>query len=852
MSSIYPTFGATGSSSSGLPASTVSQASQGGSPLFISGLVSGINTSQVIQALMQTVEQPQLQLESQQHAIQSQIADYQAISADLAGLQSAADALSQPGALQATSATSSDTSAVAATSTGGGVDGSVSFTVQQLAAADQMASSGTVSSTAQVVTSQPSLLVSAGASALGLSSIAAGTGLSLGSHQLEVTQASQAATTTGAALSGSTTIVAGSNDTLDVTVDGVAHSITIAAGTYGTPAALASALSAAAQAQGAGITASATSQGQVVLATADQGSAATLQVTGGDALGSLGLSTMSSASAGTDAVVVLDGVSSTVSHIVAGGVLTLAGPSGSSISATVGPAASLSVGALTAQNVSTGNGSLASVVQAIDAAGAGVTAAAVQVSSGAFVLQLSSSQTGASNDVSISPSAFAASGLRTLRTLQAGQDAMISVGGAGGYSVSSSTDTISGLLPGLGVTLAQVTSAPVTVTLAPDAAGVASKVQGVVSAANQVLAAIQKYAGYNAAAKQGGPLMGNPMLNGLTQQILGAVSEAVGPGGASAAQAGLGVTSSGQLSFDSATFAQAFAADPAGIAGLLGQGGVFSPASGQAPGALSFLSATDATQPGTYAVSVSRSASQATDTGAVLTSGSVSSAETLTFGQGSTSVSYTTAAGQSLTAIASGLDSAFASGGLALSAQVVAGGQQLQVTSAAYGSAQSFTVESSAPAAGATGLGGPTASTPVTYTGQDVAGTIGGVAGVGTGQVLAAAPSGQPFAGLALTVGAAGITAPTNLGTLTYQPGLVGGLGSVAWGAANSLSGALTTTIQGLQSESQSLARQIEAYNPVIAARQQAYQNEFAQMESTMSTLKNQQSWLTSAIKQLP
>lgn len=831
MSSISPT-----SSSSGLP------------PVYLNGLVSGINTTQVIDALMQAVEQPQVQLETQRQQIQQEIGDYQAISGDLQSLQSASDQLTAPGALEATAASSSDPSVATATSNGSGVAGSVSFTVGQLAQADQMASSGSVSSTSEVVTSASSLLVGEGGSGLGLATVVAGSGLGLGNHTIAVTQASSAATATGSSPLASSTTISSSNDTLDVTADGTAYTLTLASGTYSSPSALAAALNAAATAAGAPLTASVDSSGVLTLATTNQGSQATLQVTGGTALGALGLATETSATTGTDAVVNVDGTATTISDVVAGGQLTLSSGSGGSVVATVGASGHLAVGSMTAANVSTGNGSLADVVQAINSADVGVTAAAVQTASDSYVLQLSSAKTGAANDLTIAPNAFASSGLGTLTTLQAGQDAEINVGGASGYSVTSATNTFSGLLPGLSVTVAATTSSPVTVSLAPDASGIASKLQAVVTAANKVLSDIQTYAGYNQQTKQAGPLMGDPNLSAITQQILATVADAVGPNGLTPGSIGLSVTSSGQLSFDQSTFESAFAANPTGVAALLGQGGSFAPASGVAPDAATFLSATDGTAPGSYAIEVSHSATQATDLGAVLSSGAVSTAETLTFDQGGASVSYATTAGQSLSSIAAGLNQAFAGAGLSLAAEVTDSGDALQVTSDAYGSQASFSVTSTDTGSGTTGLAGTTANTPVDFTGTDVAGTIDGVTGVGQGQVLSAPPGNSTLAGLALTIGASGITSATSLGTFTYDGGVVGGLGYVANQGSNSLTGVLTTTIAGLQAQSNNLENQITAYDPIINAQRQAYQEEFAQMEATLSTLKSQQSWLTSAV----
>ena len=57
--------------------------------------------------------------------------------------------------------------------------------------------------------------------------------------------------------------------------------------------------------------------------------------------------------------------------------------------------------------------------------------------------------------------------------------------GAGSYTVTSATNTVSGLLPGVTVNLKQQSATPVTVTVKRDDAGIADKVQALIDAANQ-------------------------------------------------------------------------------------------------------------------------------------------------------------------------------------------------------------------------------------------------------------------------------------------------------------------------------------------------------------------------------
>lgn len=833
-------------------------------------LVGNLNTQAIINAEMQQYEQPILNLQNQQKTLNGNISDYQQINTDLTSLQTAANALSTSSDWQQMQATSSDSTVASATATQGTPAGSIQFVVQQLAAADTLVSAGSVSSTSDVVTSSPDLLLSQGGSQIGFSSLAS-SGLTLGQHTIKVTQASQAAQTVGStdlstSVSSSAPVTIGStNDTITASVNGgTAQTFTIASGTYSSAASLAAAVNSAVS--GAGLSAGINANGQLVLATANQGSTQSLQVTGGTALASLGLSTMASAATGVDGIVSVDGgAAQDVGTVSAGQALTLTASTGA-IDATVVSAppvaggSLLQVGSLTATDVSTGNGSLADVVNNINAAGTGITASSVQTGTDSYVLQLTSSKTGSSNDLSVGTSAFT-SAFGGWNVVQAGTDAKITVGsGANPYSLTSATDTFTGLLPGLSVTAEQTSTTPVTITVSPDGQTLANNVQSLVSAANTVLGDIQQYAGYDATTKQGGPLMGSAILQDLKNQIQGIVASTTGTSTLGNAESvGITLSKDGTLKFDQATFLSAFSANPTQVANMFTEGGTFAPTNTAYTGQVTVGSAQTATQSGIYDVTISQSAQQAVDTGSTFTvpsgggSPTVSTPETLTIAMGGTSVDYTTTTGESLASIASGLNAALAKGDLAMSAQVVnvTGGQALQLESADYGTGASFTVSSTATGSGTTGLAGTSGST--TFSGVNVAGTIDGIAATGIGQSLSLpTTASSPAAGLSLDVTTTGITSSTDLGSLTYSPGIAQSLADVADGLSNATSGSITTTIKNLQNQALGLNPQIQMYQNIAAEEQKMLTDRYSQLQVTLGQLQNQSSSLASALSGIP
>ena len=175
-----------------------------------------------------------------------------------------------------------------------------------------------------------------------------------------------------------------------------------------------------------------------------------------------------------------------------------------------------------------------------------------------------------------------------------------------------------------------------------------------------------------------------------------------------------------------------------------------------------------------------------------------------------------------------------------LSAQVVANGSgsSLQITSADYGSAASFSVSSS----GSDQLGLVGSS----FTGTDVAGTINGVAASGDGQVLSAPTTDPTLAGLSLLVTTPGIASTTSLGNFVYQAGLAGGLANLMASAAAAPNGELPAKITAMQNTSKQLGTQITTEQQIVVQQQQQLETEFNNLESTLTTLKSQSSYLTS------
>src|SRR3954454_6246928 len=124
----------------------------------IDGLASGLNTTDIITKLMSIARNPQVQLQNEQAKLKTKMAAYQSVNSKMQALGTAADALSKAAGWSVWKTSSSQPTSVTATATSDAVGGSLSFTVNKLARAASVVSSGSVSSTSAVIASGSILL----------------------------------------------------------------------------------------------------------------------------------------------------------------------------------------------------------------------------------------------------------------------------------------------------------------------------------------------------------------------------------------------------------------------------------------------------------------------------------------------------------------------------------------------------------------------------------------------------------------------------------------------------------------------------------------------------------------------
>ncbi|WP_432978676.1 flagellar filament capping protein FliD [Dactylosporangium sp. CA-233914] len=213
------------------------------------------------------------------------------------------------------------------------------------------------------------------------------------------------------------------------------------------------------------------------------------------------------------------------------------------------------------RNLSITDTSLKGVVDAINGSSdLGVKASAIQTAPGKYTLQVTSAQTGAE-------SAFTISGIDGLGADVAateGSDAILTIGTTNAFDISSSSNTFKGVMDGLTITAKARTGdndPPVTVNVASDTDGIASKVQAMIDAANAALTEIGTQTKNSSGSVPGGALAGNSSMQQLASSILQTVSGGAGSLG-SLKDVGIELTRDGQLTFDKTRFTAALNADP--------------------------------------------------------------------------------------------------------------------------------------------------------------------------------------------------------------------------------------------------------------------------------------------------
>ncbi|MDP1891396.1 MAG: flagellar filament capping protein FliD [Gemmatimonadaceae bacterium] len=794
----------------------------------IDGLVTGLSTSSIIDSLMQVERAPATVMATKKAAFDSQATAWNDIATALNSLSTAGGELltSQKMALYSASS-SSPTVASASVTTGASVSPTtVSFRVDQLATAHQVASNGVATATSTLGAGTTTLGV--GLPALGIGYAKADGSLSAGAHSIVVTQATGAASIVGGMWGGSVSMGPANNE-VTIVVNGVTRIVQIAQGTYSSLQAFAGAVGAA-----VGVDVSVTAAGgRLQMSTTAEGSAATLQITGGSALASLGMSA-GAAVTGTDGTVTVDGVTNTITSAGPGTQTTLTGATGALTAEFSG---GLRAGSATAHVIRSGaSATLADIAAAITSAESSIRTQTIDVGTGTEPVRLvaTAGSTGVAKSFSLDLSGYTgmADGAETLTQ---GANAKVRVGG---LSIERSSNTISDLIPGVSVALASAKpDTDVVISIGRDSEGLASKAKALVDGLNAVLNKIKSLTKYDADKNTAAVLTGDSRARDVVSSLVQAMQFTQTDGTYKSLSAiGISFQRGGTFALDATKFKDAIANDFEGVTKLLTRTATATDSR------VGYVSATADTvgRDTPYDVVITQAAEQATRTGSAFAT--LAANEDITVTSGTGSVTYQALAGATPEAVAAGLNAAFSAARSGVTASVSGGA--ITLTTTGYGANATLNVT-----AGASGLTGSAA-------GVNVVGTIDGKAATGTGQLLTAGTvAGDDVSGLSLRVTATAAELATAggtlaLGSVAYSTGAVGGL-SKALSRLTGLSGKITSAKEAATANSKSQQERIDAFEKRLTLVEERYKKQFAALETLMGRLKDQSGWLAAQIQGL-
>ncbi len=470
-----------------------------------------------------------------------------------------------------------------------------------------------------------------------------------------------------------------------------------------------------------------------------------------------------------------------------------------------------------AHSIDVGAGTLEEVVAAVNAAGLGVRAVAVNTGAG-HRLQIDSTATGAASSFTLDGLDPSLGG--TVVTTE-GADARITLGtGPGAYSVTSASNAFSDITPGVSVVVKAVSTTPVTVSVSADDTAIADRVAALVEAANGALAEIAKQSAYDPETKRSALLTGDAGVRRIAQGLVRAVTDGVGQSELGAPSlAGISLDRSGKLVFDREKFLGAYAADPSGVERLFVAGGSASAAG------LTFSGAGGTTAAGTADVEITSLPTAAT-IGSDPMTWPADGGTVLSIRRGGIVASYELLAGDTADDAIAGLQAAIDEAGLGL--LVSHDGSAVTVTAGDVGSSGSFDVAWDG-------------ATWYAALGTDIAGTIDGVPATGSGRTLTAG-TGSPYQGLAVTYDGVDLGA---VGSVSYEPGLAQRLVSTVATSRAPQGGALTSSSTMRQARIDTLTRSIEAYDRRLVGREAQLRAQYAALEVALGKLQSMGTWLS-------
>ncbi len=500
------------------------------------------------------------------------------------------------------------------------------------------------------------------------------------------------------------------------------------------------------------------------------------------------------------------------------------------------------------------NDSLSGIRDAINAANIGVTATIVNDGSAStpYRLSLTSDNIGLKNSIKISVSGDAA--LDTLlgqdpaatQNLSETVTAADSAFQVDGVPITKSSNTITDVIEGVTLNLVKTNNgSPATLTITRDTTTVTGSVGSFVAAYNTVKAALDELTAYDPTTRATGLLQGDTSVINMETQINRILTSSITALSGSLTtlnDVGISFQEDGTLELDSAKLQTAIDNNYDDIAGIfIAQGK-------PTDSLIKYVSGTDETEAGNYAVNITTLATQGKEVGSAAAGLTITLGvnDTIDLTVDSTSGTITLAAGTYASAAALATEvqskinglSTFSDAGVSVSVTESAG--VLTITSTGYGSASRVDVTGGN---GETNLVGASATTT---NGVNVAGTINGAATTGFGQFLTV-NTGNEAAGLQIQVtgGATG-----SRGTLAYSEGYAYQLDKLTTQILAS-DGTINTRTNGINASIDDINEKRIEINARLVNIEARYRKQYTSLDVLLSQFQAQSDFLTQQLASL-
>lgn len=441
--------------------------------------------------------------------------------------------------------------------------------------------------------------------------------------------------------------------------------------------------------------------------------------------------------------------------------------------------------------------------------------------------------------------------------MQTAQDAVITVGNS---TITKSSNTITDAIEGITMNLLKAdTSSTVSLTVSSDTSAAKAGIKSFVDAYNTIMKSINDQLSYDTSTKKKNPLLGDPTLLEIRRKIANTVTGTV-PGLSSSSYTNLsqiGITSdskTGKLALDESKLATALSADPTAVSKL------FIGTATATNAAVTYVSKTSKTQPGTYSISVSTAPEKAVIGGSGasntinLASNGLTLAETLTFMYSKnktdvspdyTSFNVTLTAGSTINTIVNNLNSAFATKEAGLVASNDSG--KLKITSNDYGEDiwGQVTTDRAGDGSSTWQIWNSTGSR--SDAGVDIIGTINNHPADGVGNVLTA-NSGLLEDGLKISIDS---NLTGGFGTIAISSGIADRLSSSMASYTNSTNGIIKSKSDSIQKTIDDLTAQQNRIENRLADKEKRLRAQFVRLEVLLAKYSTQSQYLTNQLEGL-